>query len=83
MTRYVDPQQAAIDRLRAEAELAAQIVEDLSNALEDSEKVCDRYRDALVHIDQLVTTEGNMHVLVGRIGSIVKDAIWTRRRDAA
>lgn len=82
MTRYTDPKEAAIARLQAEAEVTGQVIEDLSRALEDSEAMCDRYREALVHIDQLAAIEMH-HVFMAKAKEITRNALWTRRSDAA
>ena len=78
MTRYVDPNQT-IERLRAEAHTADQVIEDYARALEDSERVAERYREALVHIDQL-----EIGAPVGRkVNKIIEDAVWTKTKEAS
>jgi hypothetical protein len=78
MSRYGNGDDT-IARLKAEAHVADQVVEDLSRALEDSERVSDRYREALVHIDQVAADSetGAMSRLM-KISFIVKDAVWTK-----
>jgi hypothetical protein len=78
MTRYTQTNE--IERLKAEAHVADQVVEDLSRALEDSERVSDRYREALVHIDQIIAL-GARYAHVHEfetISKIIKDAMWTK-----
>lgn len=81
MTRY--SQSNEIERLKAEAHVADQVVEDLSRALEDSERVCDRYREALVHIEQVVAIMSSSETIRYRVQQIIKDAMWTRMKEAS
>ena len=75
----------AIERLQAEAHVADQVLEDLSRALEDSERVSDRYREALVHIEQLAALGAEDIALLphynDKIAKIIRDAMWTKVSD--
>jgi hypothetical protein len=82
MTRYVDNART-LARLRDEALAADQKREDLERALEDSERVCDRYREALVHIDQIVGVHHVTAMNADKIQQIVKDAMWTKVKEAS
>lgn len=79
MTDRVGPTGRAIERLQAEASVADQVIEDLSRALEDSERVCDRYREALVYLRDSANVYGK--VSVDRINRVVEDALWTKVED--
>jgi hypothetical protein len=54
----------------------AQQIEDLTAALGKAEAQAEKYRKALVHIDQLATF-GLPNALMARTQQIVRDAIWT------